>query len=311
MDRDVNYVAVGAFVLLVLAMGISFVYWYTDHQDKHVYQRYEIYFKGTVSGLTEGSPVRYLGVDVGKVVGIALDQMQRKQVQVVAEIDSHAPIDGRTLALLSLQGITGLLYIDLEQEKGVAAASPLSPGVTYPVIRSVPSDLNVLLSSLPALASHAIELIDHFNQVFDDENLHNVKVMLDSTRKASERLPETVAGMQTLVVSLQHAAREVDGVAVDLRSIEKTAAPELQAALANVHHVTDNLVATTGNLDRFIAANEPSVSRFTRQSLPELERLLQESRAAANDFRDLSRTLKQNPSMLLYESNARGVEVPR
>ena len=93
MDRDANYVAVGAFVLLVIAMAVSFVFWYTDQKDKRTYQRYEIYFKGTVSGLTAGSPVRYLGVDVGKVARIALDPQQRNRVEVIADIDSAAPID--------------------------------------------------------------------------------------------------------------------------------------------------------------------------------------------------------------------------
>ena len=41
MDRDANYVAVGAFVLLVTAMAVSFVFWYTDQKDKRTYQRYE------------------------------------------------------------------------------------------------------------------------------------------------------------------------------------------------------------------------------------------------------------------------------
>ena len=56
MDRDANYVAVGAFVLLVIAMAVSFVLWYTNQQDKRIYLRYEIYFAGTVSGLTAGQP---------------------------------------------------------------------------------------------------------------------------------------------------------------------------------------------------------------------------------------------------------------
>jgi len=46
MDRDSNYVAVGAFVLLVITMAVSFVFWYTDQRDKRTYQRYEIYFTG-------------------------------------------------------------------------------------------------------------------------------------------------------------------------------------------------------------------------------------------------------------------------
>ena len=121
MDRDTNYVAVGAFVLLVIAMAASFVFWYTDQRDKRTYQRYEIYFRGTVSGLSAGSPVRYLGVDVGKVVRVLLDPQQRRRVEVIVDIESAAPIDGGTLASLTLQGITGLLFIDLEQDPKAAA----------------------------------------------------------------------------------------------------------------------------------------------------------------------------------------------
>jgi phospholipid/cholesterol/gamma-HCH transport system substrate-binding protein len=60
-----------------------------------------------------------------------------------------------------------------------------------------------------------------------------------------------------------------------------------------------------------VTDNEPGVSRFTKQSLPEFEQLLRESRQAARDFRDLSRSLKQNPSQLIYESTYRGIEVPK
>src|SRR5580658_4036110 len=110
-------------------MGVSFVYWYTDHRDKRTYRRYEIYYDGTVAGLTAGSPVRYLGVNVGKVARIMLDPQDRKRVEVVADIDS------RTTALLSLQGVTGLLFIDLEEDSQSTASGPLPQGERYPVIR--------------------------------------------------------------------------------------------------------------------------------------------------------------------------------
>ena len=311
MDRDANYFAVGAFVLLVLAMGVSFVLWYTEHQDKRTYQRYEIYFQGTVSGLTQGSPVRYLGVDVGKVVRITLDPEQRRRVQVIANIDASAPIDGRTLAFLSLQGVTGLLYIDLQEDKAAAESGPLAQGHRYPVIRSVPSDFDVLLSSLPAFATHATLLIDHLNQVLDEENVRAVHTILADLRLSAERLPATLKATQELVADVQRSVREIEGAATDLRAMETRAAPDLQATLANVRHATESLAMTSDQLDRFVAENEPGLARFTNQSLPEFERLLRESRAAAHDFRDLSRSLKQNPSQLLYEPSYRGVEVPR
>jgi len=310
MDRDANYVAIGAFVLLVITMAVSFVFWYTDQRDKRTYQRYELYFPGTVSGLNQGSPVRYLGVDVGKVARIALDPQQRNRVQVLADIESSAPIEGRTRASLSLQGITGLLFIDLKQDPNVTAAA-LTQGRRYPVIRTVPSDFDVLLSNLPALTTHLVELADRFNQVFSDENVRAFNATVENTRLASERLPETLRDVRDMLADVRSASREVQGAATDLRAIAVTAGPDIQSLVANARHVSDELARTSDQLEHFVADNEPGISRFTNQSLPQFEQLLRESRQAARDFRDLSRSLKQNPSQLLYEPAYHGVEVAK
>jgi phospholipid/cholesterol/gamma-HCH transport system substrate-binding protein len=311
MDRDSNYVAVGAFVLLVIAMGVSFVFWYTDQQDKRTYQRYEIYFPGSVSGLTAGSPVRYLGVDVGKVVRIAIDPQQRKTVQVIADIDSSAPIDDRTRASLSLQGVTGLLFIDLEQDPKAESTGALAQGQRYPMIRSRRSDFDVLLSNLPELTTHLVEVADHFNSVFSDDNVRALKATLNNARLASEHLPDTVREVQQLVADVRRTTQEVQVTVAQLRGVITDASPDLKAAFANIRQISDNLAKTTTRLNAFVAENEPGFSRFSKQSLPEFEQLLRESRQAARDFRDLSRSLKQNPSQLIYESTYRGIEVPK
>jgi phospholipid/cholesterol/gamma-HCH transport system substrate-binding protein len=311
MDRDSNYVAVGAFVLLVITMAVSFVFWYTDQRDKRTYQRYEIYFPGSVSGLTAGSPVRYLGVDVGKVARIALDPQQRKTVQVIADIDSTAPIDDRTRASLSLQGITGLLFVDLEQDPKAESTGALAQGQQYPMIRSRRSDFDVLLSNLPALTTHLVELADHFNEIFSDDTVRSLKATLENARLASERLPDTVRQAQQLLIEVRRTTQEVQGTVAELHGLITEGSPDLKAAFANIREISDNLAKTTTRLNSFVAENEPGYSRFSKQSLPEFEQLLRESRQAVRDFRDLSRSLKQNPSQLIYESNYRGIEVPK
>jgi phospholipid/cholesterol/gamma-HCH transport system substrate-binding protein len=297
MDRDANYVAVGAFVLLVIAMAVSFVFWYTGERDKRTYQRYEIYFPGSVSGLTAGSPVRYLGVDVGKVVRIM--------------IDSTAPIDDRTRASLSLQGITGLLFVDLEQDPKAETTGALAQGQQYPMIRSRRSDFDVLLSNLPALTTHLVELADHFNEIFSDDSVRALKATLENARLASERLPDTVRQAQQLLIEVRRTTQEVQGTVAELHGLITAESPDLKAAFANIRQISDNLAKTTTRLNSFVAENEPGYSRFSKQSLPEFEQLLRESRQAVRDFRDLSRSLKQNPSQLIYESNYRGIEVPK
>src|SRR5678815_5249160 len=107
MEREANYTAVGAFVLLIVTMAALFVYWYAGNSDDRDYKRYEIYFEGSVSGLNRGSTVRYLGVEVGRVLAIRIDKRAADRVQVIADIDSQAPISRDTLASLSPQGVTG------------------------------------------------------------------------------------------------------------------------------------------------------------------------------------------------------------
>ena len=102
----------------------------------------------------------------------------------------------------------------------------------------------------------------------------------------------------------------VQGATVELRAVITQATPGIETAVGNIEKISDNLQRTSERLDGFVAENQPGLSRFTKQSLPELEQLLRESRQAARDFRDLSRSLKANPSQLIYESAYRGVEVP-
>ena len=311
MDRDANYVAVGAFTLLVIAMGVAFVVWYTDQQDKRTYQRYEIYFNGTVSGLSEGAPVRYLGVNVGQVVRIMLDPDQRKRVQVIAAVDSTAPIDSRTQASLSLQGITGLLFIDLEQDKNALPPAPLAQGVRYPIIRSAPSQFDVLLSSLPELTTHTVELVDRFNQVFSDRNVRAFQAALENARVASEGLPRAVRRVDSLLADVQSTSQELRGATADLRRLTSRSSPGIEAMLSDASRIARNLADISERIDRLVAANEPGLTQFTAQSLPQFDQLIRESRDTLRDLRDLSRSLKENPSQILYEPAHRGVEVPR
>ena len=50
---------------------------------------------------------------------------------------------------------------------------------------------------------------------------------------------------------------------------------------------------------------------FTRDGLPELERLLRDSRNAAVEVQGLARSLRDDPSQLIYQPPARGTEIPR
>ena len=149
------------------------------------------------------------------------------------------------------------------------------------------------------------------DQVFSEENVRAFKTTLENARLASERTPALLKEISEMVADIRHASDDVDSAAADLRKATDASAPDLEATLANVRRITENLSSTSDRLNDFVSKNEPGLSRFTNQNLPEIERLLRESRDAAHDFRELARSLKEDPSKVLYQPNDRGVEVPR
>jgi phospholipid/cholesterol/gamma-HCH transport system substrate-binding protein len=310
MEREANYAAVGAFVVLVVVMAVMFVYWYSDAREHRDYQRYEVYFEGSVSGLERGAAVRYLGVDVGRVVAMNVDPRDSSRVQVLVDIDSSAPVSAKTIAELSLQGVTGLLYMDLIQDNGTRRLHAVVPSEKYPVIRSARSSFDVLLASLPDLVALASDVADRAARVLSDKNIASVSNALANLDKATSTLPQAVLDIRTLVADLRDVSSEIRDVATSANQVVGTAGPELVAAMQRVRAVADNLANASSQLNQLVADNRQDVRAFTREGLPELERFLREGRAAAREFRQLSRSLRQDPSQLLYQPQPQGVAIP-
>jgi phospholipid/cholesterol/gamma-HCH transport system substrate-binding protein len=313
MERNANYLAVGSFVLLVVVMGFLFVYWYSASIEHRLYVRYEIYFDGSVSGLSEGGPVRYLGVDVGRVVHIRIDPRAANRVQVIAEIDATTPISQRTLAQLSPQGVTGLLYIDLQQQRDADGGRQILSGVPserYQVIRSSHSDFDLFLSSLPALTGRLNELVDRSTRILSDRNIAGIERVIANLDKAAAELPHSTGQLDGLVAELRATIDDAHRMINEIHAATGTASGDVLAAVQKLRATSDNLERATDSIDAFVTENRALLTGFVRDGLPQIDLLLRDSRAAAQEIRELSRSLRENPSQLLYQPAAGGVSIP-
>ena len=314
MEREANYTAVGAFVALVTIMAGLFVYWYTGSSEQRSYTRYEIYFNGTVSGLETGGAVRFLGVDIGRVVRIRIDSRANNRVQVIVDVDSSTPVSDKTVAQLSLQGVTGLLYIDLQQQlnpdtsKGELVAVPSE---RYPVIRSLPSDFDVFLASLPEVTVRASELVTRLNRLFSDDNIGAISRLAANLDRAGATLPASAQQLTALLSDLRATSAAASQVAKQLQSSFATMAPDIEGAMNRLHVASDNLANASLQLDGLIKENRSELHGFVTEGLPQLEALVRESRATARQIEELSRSLKENPARLIYQPAPAGVEIPR
>jgi phospholipid/cholesterol/gamma-HCH transport system substrate-binding protein len=314
MEREANYTAVGAFVLLVTIMAGLFVYWYTGSSEQRSYTRYEIYFNGTVSGLETGGAVRFLGVDIGRVVRIRIDSRANNRVQVIVDVDSTTPVSDKTVAQLSLQGVTGLLYIDLQQQLNPDTSKGelvTVPSERYPVIRSLPSDFDVFLASLPEVTVRASELVTRLNRLFSDDNIGAISRLATNLDRAGATLPASAQQLTALLSDLRATSAAASQVAQQLRSSFATMAPDVEGAMNRLHAASDNLASASVQLDGLIKENRAGLHTFVTEGLPQLEALVRESRATARQIEELSRSLKENPARLIYQPAPAGVEIPR
>ncbi len=311
MEREANYAAVGAFVLLIALAAAAFVWWYSDSREHREYHRYEIYFTGSVSGLDKGSAVRYLGVGVGRVVDLQIDPRDSGRVEVIVDIDGTTPISEHTVAQLQLQGVTGLLYIDLMDDRAGKHGSPAIAGFKYPVIRSAPSQFDVFLSSLPELVSDAGEVVRRANQLLSDTNLNAIAGALAGIENASRGLPQTARDLSALVTELRGATAELSASAKSAHALIGNTAPDIEAAAQRLHVIADHLADASGQVDGLLADNRGDIRAFARDGLPELQRFLREGRAAAADIRELANSLREDPAQLLYQPPQHGLEIPR
>jgi phospholipid/cholesterol/gamma-HCH transport system substrate-binding protein len=310
MERDAKYAAVAAFAMLAIAAAFAFVWWYSDRGERREFVRYEIYFDGSVSGLARASPVRYLGVDVGRVRSLSIARDNPSRVRVTAEVDSETPISGATRARLGLLGLTGLLFIDLQQDPEGDPTRVLGDGQRYPIIPSRKGDIEAFVERLPDLLGDTARLVKRVEGLLTDENIKAVSTTLANVEAASRDLPAVTRSAAELAAELRRTSAEASALTQKVRAIADTSGPQVEASLASVRATAEKMSRTADSLERIVAGNEASLAQFAGSGVADLQALAVDLRGTSDEVRALARSLRDRPSSLLIEQKESGMEIP-
>ncbi len=296
MEDKVNYALVGAFVLALGAALIAGVLWLAAGiGGKRQYDPYQAIFNESVAGLSLNAPVKFLGVDVGKVREIALDPGHPQQVRLLLDIERDTPVKEDTFAVLKSQGLTGIAYVELDG--GSTGSPPLvaKAGASIPTIATKPSltarleaDVATVLASLNRTSAAITETLN-------PENRDALRRTLADTAALMHTLAAQQAAISAGIASTSRAARNVAQASEKLGpAIERIA----QGA-TSVEKMADQLARTGADASVAVNAAANGVRRIDAETLPELDRLLAELNALALSLRRLSEQTERNPSSLL------------
>ena len=301
-------------VLAIIWLGVSRIF------EKGRY--YATYFDESVQGLAIDSPVKYRGVPIGRVTRITVAP-DSKLIEVVLKVESGQEIGRDVVAQLSLVGITGSMFIELDRrKKGEPDRSPkLTFPSNYPVIASKPGEISQLLQGVDEVLQHlkTMDLVGISDRVKQTLDSINMMIADANLKKISSEVERSLENINTILDK-----NRWEGI---LSSVE-TAGQSLNQVMANALSNLDRLEATLTKVDGIISDNEPDIrlavqnlrsaldqaNRFfnsgtllvenTGESVYQLQENLQAvanniSRASQN-LNQLIESLQENPSRLLF-----------
>lgn len=165
METDKHYFFEGLFIIVFSIAAALFAVW-LGSSGRHDDVIYRIHFPDSVSGLTAGDTVKFRGIDVGTVKSMTIDPENSRLVRVDVRLRKETPVKTDTRASLTLKGITGVVFIELNG--GDPAAKTLlavTPENTMPEIPSEKTGLNAMLDELPKLVKKFGAIEDQVKKV--------------------------------------------------------------------------------------------------------------------------------------------------
>lgn len=295
-----NYSIVGAFVLVLGAVVVAIVLWLAAGgawQKK--YDLYQAVEDESVAGLNLNAPVKYNGVDVGKVQAIELDSVNPQRVNLLFAIERGTPIKQDTVAMLKTQGLTGIAYVELS---GGAAASPplkLVAGNIYPVIPTKPSLGARLENVLTTVLAKLDSTSGNLNAILSDENKAAFKSALADIAVVAHTI---AARKDSLDSGLASAAKTFDNTARATANIGPVIDRISRGAEA-IEKMGNEVAQTSQSAGKTFDVVGNDVKRFGTETLPELERLLGELGTLTTSLRRLSDQTERDPRGLLFGRN--------
>lgn len=334
METRANHLLIGSFVLLFAAALAGFVIWLGKVQIDREAAYYDIYFTGSVAGLGQGGDVRFNGIRIGSVDSIRIDHFNPERVKVVVSVDPEAPIRTDSIAELTPQGITGVVFV---QVSGGSRGAPLLPrvtrrGDTHPEIPSRPSKLEELFQGVPNLLSKMNDLLESANTLLAPENqraitgiLSDVKQVTGAIASREDKIGRIVDSAESMTSAIAETAKAAHDVAVRFERIGTSAEKTLgemdrtmaaargtmgrvdtllerdaQPLVADVRRTANALSGLAEQLQGTIGANEQSIGEFANEGLQDFRQFLNDARILVGRLSRVAQRFEDDPSRLLF-----------
>jgi phospholipid/cholesterol/gamma-HCH transport system substrate-binding protein len=312
METRARHLAVGSFVLLLLAGAFIFVLWAAKFQGQVSYNSYYARFAGSVSQLRVDSTVNYGGIPVGRVTDVRIDPEDSALARVDFEVRAGTPIRVDSQATLELQSIAG--GVGMAVSRGSSSQQLLPAGSEVPAAASA---LERLTRQAPDLIAKIDRIANNLNAMLSRENQQALTETLANLRDLSAGLKERGPQIDTLLADSDAAVNRVGDagdkfskLAADLQKTLGPAAREAQKAVDAFEKMAKSFEATSNQMNALVAENREPLRQFSGTALYEATDLIAQMRDLVASMARISQELERDPARFFLSDRNKGVPAP-
>lgn len=233
MENRAYAFTAGLFVILLsIALAMAIKWFGSENMTYHTY--YLISRGGSVSGLNPEASVRFRGVNIGKVSEIYFDPQNMHNIIVRISVINGVKLPESVYAQLASQGITGLAYIELDDDNSDETGS-LAPEA-HILLRS--SLIKTLSDSAQEMLKNLNEAVGRVNSLLSEQNQASIEVILSN-------LVQTLKSYHNLANQLTDGAQGLPQLSNEITATFK----QTRHVLGEVGQTLEKLNQQSGALD--------------------------------------------------------------
>lgn len=292
MENKAHALMAGIFTIVLLIAAVLIALWFNRDRVERV--PYEIATTLSVPGLNPQAGVRYRGLDVGRVDAVMFDPQKPGQILIRFSVTKDTPITHSTFATLSYQGVTGIAYVQLDDDGEDPRLLPSSKN-NVARIGLRPGLLDTLQLRGLAILKQTEELATRVNTLLSDQNVKAVTSAVNDVSKAAKKLAEVPDQLQPALAQLPGLAKRADSVLISLNKLSEDAT----VLTGNLNDFTNRLNAPDGPLSGF-SHTVDNVGSAAAMVEYEAVPLLSETRTSMRALNRTLETFNQRPQSILF-----------
>ncbi|MEP1230287.1 MAG: MlaD family protein [Litorimonas sp.] len=325
MENKAHYALIGVFVLLALLASVVFAVWLSAAQFNKQYDKYEVSFQGAVRGLSQGSEVRFNGIQVGEVLDINLADDDPSTVLVRIQVATNTPIHTQSFARLEPLGLTGLNYIQVFSGRAPFEPIMVKSSRELHVIQGRMSQFDTFLDGGGSVLQGAQRSLKRINAVLTPDAIDDFHGILANVNRVTGEIDTSefdMAEFNAMITAIKLAAENVseasNGVTVASSSIDATFKEDLSRLIARAEvslGVVDQTLGTfegaAGNTGGLIVDARDAINRLSNAGLNDLEETVDGFRRLVTTLSRIADNIESDPAQFIAGSEKETVELPQ